>query len=181
MDQTTMPMQTPRDLFVHELSEVRSAEQIVATMLEAGIAAAVRADVRQALEHHLGETRQQLQNVERIFQRLGAHPRPVTCHAAEGLLTSLRESLASGPSATVTDALLLGGASKTEYFEVAAYNALIQQARNAGMTEIAQLLYDNLEQENAMRQTVDTMILEQAMEMGGRIDPSASTEASAGA
>lgn len=178
MDQSTMPMQTPMDLFVHELSDVRSAEQIVATMLEAGIAAVVRPDIRQALEDHLQETRGQIENVERIFQTLGAQPHPVTCHAAHGLMTSLQEALAAGPSDLVTDALILGGASKTEYFEVAAYNALLQQARNAGMAEIAQLLYANLEQENAMRQTVDTIIMEQAMEMGGAIPRADIAEAS---
>lgn len=179
MERTTMPMQSPMDLFVHGLSEARSAEQIIAGMLESGIAAASRPDVRRALEHHLGETRVQLQTIDTIFQQLGTQPHPVTCHAAQGLMTSLQEALAAGPSDPVKDALIVGGASKTEYFEVAVYNALLQQARNSGMAEIAQLLYENLEQENAMRQTVDTIILEMTVEMGGGAPRADIAEASA--
>ncbi|MCD6058511.1 MAG: hypothetical protein K0Q89_2041, partial [Thermomicrobiales bacterium] len=33
-DSRHMPMQTPQDLFVHELSDIRNAEQIIIQMLE---------------------------------------------------------------------------------------------------------------------------------------------------
>lgn len=173
----TMPMQSAMDLLVHELSEIRSAETTIVTMLETAIGAAARPDIRQALAHHLGETREQIANLERVFQALGLHPHPVVCRAATGLFESLQEALAAGPSEVVADALILDGASKTEYFEVASYNALVQRARASGMTEIAALLQQNLEQENAARQTVDTIILEQALEMAGLIEPTGSQDA----
>jgi ferritin-like metal-binding protein YciE len=175
----SMPMQSPLDLFVHELSEIQSAEQTIATMLETAIGVASRPDIRQALAHHLQETRQQIGTLERIFRQFGAQPHPIVCRAATGLLASLQEALAAEPSTIVTDALILDAASKTEYFEVACYNALVQRTRAGGMTEIAALLQQHLEQENAARQTVDTIILEQAIELGGLIDPNTAMDSAA--
>jgi ferritin-like metal-binding protein YciE len=164
---TSMPMQTPLDLIVHELSELLSAEKIIATMLETAVNAATRPDIRQVLANHVKETASHAANLERIFRDLGAVPHAVASRTAGGLMVELQEALATKPSDLVTDALILGGVSKTEYFEVASYNALVQQTRANGMTEIAAILQQNLEQENAARQAVDTIIDEQAIELAG--------------
>lgn len=162
-----MPMQSPTDLFIHELSDVYSAEQIVLDMLQQASARVRGTELRQAIEHHAQETRRHISSIEGVFQTLGAQPHSIVCHAAEGLRQSLQEAISANPSEAVLDGVIAGGASKTEYLEVASYNVLVQMARAMGRTDIAETLQQNLEQENAMRQRVDGIIYELAHLMTG--------------
>jgi ferritin-like metal-binding protein YciE len=162
-----MPMQSPTDLFVHELSEVHSTERIVLEMLRRAGPLVHDGELRRAIEHHAQETRQHIASVEGIFQTLGAQPHPVQSHAAEGLHQSLQEALSAHPSDLVLDGVIAGAASKTEYFEVASYNLLVQMARAMGHGDIAEALQHNLEQENAMRQRVDGIYYELTHRMTG--------------
>jgi ferritin-like metal-binding protein YciE len=63
-----MPMQTPQDLFVHELSDIRSAEEIVAKMLSEAQNLVQDPQTRQGLQQHEEETRQQITNLDQIFR-----------------------------------------------------------------------------------------------------------------
>jgi ferritin-like metal-binding protein YciE len=94
-DSRQMPMQTPQDLFVHELSDIRNAEQIIIQMLEqaqgmvqnpqlkeglrmhaayTGLVEKARAmgrtEAAQLLQQNLQEEQQMLQRVEQISQQL---------------------------------------------------------------------------------------------------------------
>jgi ferritin-like metal-binding protein YciE len=54
----------------------------------------------------------------------------------------------------------LGGAVKTEHYEMAMYTGLVQMARDLGETDAAQLLQDNLDQEKEMAVRVETLARE---------------------
>jgi ferritin-like metal-binding protein YciE len=54
----------------------------------------------------------------------------------------------------------LGGAAKTEHYEMAMYTGLVQMAKDLGETEAAQLLQDNLDQEKEMAVRVETLARE---------------------
>ena len=148
----SMPMATPLDLFVHELSEMLSAEQIVTEMLGIASGAASNAQLKQGLQHHQSKSEQHASNLQQALQMLGQPPHPVTCYAAEGLMQSLEEGIQSSQSDMVTDGLITAGAIKTEHLEIACYNGLIQKAQMMEQTEVATLLQQNLQQEEQMLQ-----------------------------
>jgi ferritin-like metal-binding protein YciE len=150
-----MPMKTPQDLFVHELSDIHSAEQIIVTMLGEAQAMVQNPQLKQGLQQHEQETRQQIKNLEQIFQQLGTQPHPVHCHAVEGLHEQLREVQQSQPSPQVLEGVVCGGAAKTEHYEIAAYTGLVKKARAMGQTEAARLLEQNLQQEQTTLQKVE--------------------------
>ena len=150
-----MPMQTPQDLFVHELSDVLSAEQIIAQMLGEAQGMVQNPQFKQSLQQHEQETRQQIRNLEQIFQQMGAQPHPVHCHAVEGLREELTEVQQSQPSPQVLEGVVCAGAAKTEHYEIAAYTGLVKKARAMGQTEAAQLLEQNLQQEQNMLQQLE--------------------------
>ena len=62
-----------------------SAEQIILTMLPELVKEALHPEVKQAIQEHEKETRQQVSNLDQAFEQLGEQPEPTTCHAAEGL------------------------------------------------------------------------------------------------
>ncbi len=152
-----MTLATPRDLFLHELSDTLSAENIILGMLEELQQETQHPDIKSAVTHHHKETQQQIKNVEKIFEQLGAQPEQTSCYAAEGLKQehdSLKEEQSS-PS--VLELGNLAGASKTEHYEIASYTALVQMARDMGEKEAVELLKENLAQEKEMARTVESL------------------------
>lgn len=150
-----MPMKTPQDLFVHELSDIHSAEQIIAKMLGEAQGMVQNPQLKQGLQQHEQETRQHAKNIEQIFQQMGAQPHQVECKAVQGLFEELKEAKQSQPSPEVLEGVVAGGAAKTEHYEIAAYTGLVKKARAMGQTEAAQLLEQNLQQEQTMLQQVE--------------------------
>lgn len=149
-----MPLVTPRDLFLHELSDTLSAENIVLKMLGELQTESANTDVKAAYKHHEAETRQQIKNVEAVFKQLGEKPEETTCHAAEGLKEEHAALKEEQPSELVQEMGNLGGAAKTEHYEIASYTVLVQMAKDLGETEAADLLKENLDQEKEMARTV---------------------------
>ncbi len=152
-----MSLATPRDLFLHELSDTMSAEQIVLKMLGTLQQETGNADVKAALKHHESETKEQIKNLEKVFKQLGEEPEDTTCHAAEGLKQEHDALKEEDPSPLVLEMGNLGGAAKTEHYEIASYTALIQMAKDLGEPEIADLLKENLSQEKEMASTVEKL------------------------
>ena len=152
---TTMPMQTPQDLFVHELSDILSGEQIIARMLEQAQGMVQMEELRDGLRMHQEQSLQQAERVQQVIRMMGQEPHPVTCHAAEGLMASLMEVVQSNPSPEVLEGAVVAGACKTEHLEIAAYTGLVEKAKAMGMTDAQDLLKQNLQEEEAMLKQVE--------------------------
>jgi ferritin-like metal-binding protein YciE len=149
------PMQSPMDLFVHELSDIHQAEQIIAQTLGEAQGLVRNPQLKQALQQHQQETQQQAQNVKRVIEMLGQRPHPVVCHAVEGLRTELKDAQKAKPSPEILEGLVVAGGQKTEHYEIAAYTGLVKKARLMGQTEAAQLLQQNLQQEQQALQKLE--------------------------
>lgn len=152
-----MGLETPRDLFIHELSDTMSAENIVLKMLGELQDETENSDVKAAVKHHETETKQQIRNLEKVFKLLDETPEQTTCHAAEGLKEEHAALKKEKPSPIVLELGNLAGAAKTEHYEIASYTGLIQMAKDLGETEIADLLKENLDQEKEMAKKVESL------------------------
>jgi len=152
-----VPIETPRELFVHELSDIMSAESIIAKMLPDLQKEAVTAEVKAAMGEHLKETREQIDVLKQVFKALGEKPEETTCHAAEGLKQEHDALLEEEPTPEMLEMGNLGGAAKTEHYEIATYTTLVQMAKDLGEREVADLLKRNLDQEKAMSRRVEAL------------------------
>src|SRR5215216_5338422 len=156
----TMPLTTPRELFVHELSDAMSAEQQILKMLPELQNEALNHELQEALKTHEEETRQQVRNIQEVFRQLGETPEATTCYAVKGLDEEHKALLKEQPSPEILEMANLGAASKTEHYEMAMYTSLVQMAKDLGENEAAQLLQDNLDQEKEMAVRVETLARE---------------------
>ena len=150
-----MPLETPRDLFVHELSDVLSAERIILELLPELGKEARHPDAKQAFKEHEAQTKEQVKNLEQVFKELGAKPEATTCFGAEGLAKEHQAILKERPTPEVLEMANLSGAVKTEHYEIATYTGLVQMAKDLGEREIARLLQENLDQEKEMAKRVE--------------------------
>lgn len=164
-DSAQMSMQTPQDLFVHELSDIYNAEQIIVQMLEQAQGLVQTPQLQEGLRMHAEQSRQQAQRIQQIFDQMGMPPHPVQCHAVQGLFQELQEAQQYQPSAQVLEGLVVGGAAKTEHYEIAAYTGLIEKARAMGRTEAVQLLQQNLQEEQQMLQRVEQIAQQLTQQM----------------
>lgn len=152
-----MPMSTARDAFVHELSDMLSAENIIHKMLGQVVKETKLPDAQKAFEKHRDETEEHISNIELTFKAIGEKPEKTTCHAAEGLSEEHKALKEEKPTDHALELGLLGGAGKTEHYEIASYTLLVQMAKDLGETEAAKLLQKNLDQELAMSKTVESL------------------------
>jgi ferritin-like metal-binding protein YciE len=155
-----MSLSSPRELFVHELADAMSAEQIILGMLPELAKEARHPEVKKAIQEHEKETRQQVKNLQAVFKQLGETPEPTTCHAAEGLKEEHQSLHEEQPTPEVLEMANLAGAAKTEHYEIATYTALVRMARELGEREAATLLKENLDQEKAMAKRVEALAKE---------------------
>ena len=173
-----MPMQTPRDLFLYELSALHSSEQMIATMLPTLMQEAGDQQLKQGLEHHLQETQQQISNLEQAFQQLGAQPMQVPCKAVEGLKQDHDAFLQQQPLEQALTAFVVGASAKTEHFEMACYRGLVEKAQAMGEQQVVQLLQQNLQQEETMARQVEQIGRQLSQQMVGQMGGETGQQAS---
>lgn len=149
-----MTIATPRELFVHELSDAMSAEQQILKALPELQQEALNADFKQALKDHETETKGHVKNLEAVFKQIGEKPEATTCYGMKGLIDEHKAMHEEKPSPEILELANLSGAEKTEHYEMVAYTGLVQMAKDLGETESAQLLQENLDQEKAMAKRV---------------------------
>ena len=153
-----MSLETPRDLFLHELSDLLSAENIFLGMLEESAKLTDNADAKKAYNDHHKETKGQIDRLNKMFKIMGEEPEEVSCHAAEGLREEHDELKSEKPEGLVKELGLLMGADKSEHYEISSYRNLMNMARSMGENEVADLLGETLAEEEEADKLVRSIV-----------------------
>jgi ferritin-like metal-binding protein YciE len=148
---------TQRELFLHELGDILYVEQkLTEEVLPKLIQEVTDSDFRKGLERHLEQTRGHVTNLEQIFDSMGERPEAEKCVGFEGLKKE-HDELTSEVSETLIDMVDTGAAARTEHYEIAAYNGLIEMARALGESEAVNLLEENLKEEREALHEVESV------------------------
>jgi len=151
-------MNSPKELFVHELQDMYYAEKTLTKVLPKLASEATDPELSKAFQHHLTQTRGQVENLERVFKNLGKRAEGKTCPGIDGIKEEHDSFMEENdPSARVLDVFLTGAAARAEHYEIAAYTGLIAQAKALGERESAELLDTNLRQEKEALKTVESI------------------------
>jgi ferritin-like metal-binding protein YciE len=151
-------MNDPRELFLHELGDILYAERALVKTLPKLEKEASDEKLATGFSQHLEQTKQHVSNLEKAFETLGEKPKAEKCAGIEGLKQEHDEFVAKeSPSPEVLDSFLVGAGSRTEHYEIAAYEGLITMAEAMGETKVAKLLNQNLDQEHKTLETLKTI------------------------
>ncbi|WP_130831691.1 YciE/YciF ferroxidase family protein [[Erwinia] mediterraneensis] len=143
-----MTVKTLKDLFIHDLSDVYSAEKQITRALPKMARAASDESLRTAFETHLEETQGQIERLDQLIEKTeGIKLKRMKCHALEGLVEEAQEIIDSVEKGEVRDQGLIGAAQKVEHYEIATYGTLYAMAVKLGYKEAAKLLQETLEEE----------------------------------
>jgi ferritin-like metal-binding protein YciE len=145
------------ELFVDELKDLYSAEKQITRALPKLAKAATSEELRKAFLSHLEETNGQIVRLEKAFEILGKNPRGKTCVGMKGVLEEGAEMLEDTDKGDVRDAGLISAAQRVEHYEMAGYGSARNFATLLGLSEIAELLEETLEEEKAADQKLTSI------------------------
>src|SRR5689334_24680355 len=141
-----MQLQTLNELFAHEVADLYSAEQQLVSALPKMAQAATNQELREAFEHHLDETRDQVRRLEEIRAEIASTHSQI-CKGMQGLIAEGQEIIAAGGDATVRDAALISAAQRIEHYEIAAYGTARTLAGELDLGDARDLLDQTLDEE----------------------------------
>ena len=143
------PIKTLDDLFVHTLQDIYYAEQQITKALPKMIGKVQDAQLKQALQSHLAETKNQITRVEQVFQMHGQPAKAVTCPAIDGILDEAEAIMGDASDHEVLDAAALAAAQAVEHYEITRYGTLIAWAKQLGRNDCASIMQKTLDEEKA--------------------------------
>jgi ferritin-like metal-binding protein YciE len=150
------------EMFLEQLEDLYDAEQRLTKALPKMAAAAHNSALKSAFQEHLRQTEGHVSRLERAFQTLGKSAKTKTCEAMKGLVSEGEEIISSSGQADVKDAALIAAAQRVEHYEIAGYGSARTFAQRLGKQDIARLLQETLQEEEATDKKL-TSIAEQSI------------------
>jgi ferritin-like metal-binding protein YciE len=160
-----MAAKTIEDLFLHELSDIYSAEKQLTKALPKMARAASSPDLSSAFETHLQETQGQIERIDQVVEKCGLRLKRVKCMAMEGLVEEGKEIIDEIEKGPLLDAALIGAAQKVEHYEIASYGTLCAFAKQMGQQDALKLLLETLQEEKSTD--------EKLTQLAGKVNPTA--------
>src|SRR5690349_21054273 len=148
---------TLHDAFIDELRDAYDAEQQLIKALPKLAEAATSGELRQAFEDHLEETRGHAERLEQVFGALGEKVQGKHCEGIAGIIEEGNSVMDEEFDEQAMDAVLIAAGQRAEHYEMAAYGTLIAWANAMGHTEAADLLQQNLDEEEAADEKLTTL------------------------
>jgi ferritin-like metal-binding protein YciE len=156
-----MKITSLEEAFIHELSDIYSAEKQITKALPKLARAASNEKLVEGFEMHLEETEGQIERLEQIVDLYNIKLKRIKCKAMEGLVEEGEEVVKNIEEGHVRDAMLIVGAQKVEHYEIASYGSLIALAKQLGLDDAIDLLEETLEEEKATDMKLSELALEE--------------------
>ncbi|MDQ3019360.1 MAG: ferritin-like domain-containing protein [Bacteroidota bacterium] len=147
-------LKTLEDFFIEELKDLYSAEKQLTKALPKMVKAANSQELKDAFQHHLGETENQVKRLEDISKDIGKTLGGKKCKAMEGLIEEGKEIIEVDAEPAVKDAALIAAAQKVEHYEIASYGCCVTYARLLNNEKAENLLQETLDEEGNADKTL---------------------------
>jgi ferritin-like metal-binding protein YciE len=144
-----MELETLKDLYIHELKDLYSAENQLIKALPKMAKAATSEELIAGFEEHLEQTEKHAERLEQILNSHGETTRGPKCKGMEGVISEGDEMIKEDADDDVKDAGLISAAQRVEHYEMAGYGCARTYAELLGDTQGAKLLQKTLEEEKA--------------------------------
>jgi ferritin-like metal-binding protein YciE len=143
-----MQLNTLNDVLEEQLTDLYSAEQQLITALPKMAQGASNAELRQAFETHLQETRGHFERLQELLPTLGIQAGGETCEAMQGLIKEGDKIVQAQGDPTAKDAALIAAAQRVEHYEIAAYGTARTLADQLDLDDAKDILDQTLDEES---------------------------------
>ncbi|MEO7723684.1 MAG: ferritin-like domain-containing protein [Chthoniobacterales bacterium] len=144
-----MELETLKDLYIHELKDLYSAENQIIKALPKMAKAASSSKLTAGFQKHLEETKEHAARLEKILKSHDETTRGPKCKGMEGLIKEGSEMIKEDADEDVRDAGLIAAAQRVEHYEMAGYGCARTYANLLGDKDGARLLQKTLDEEGA--------------------------------
>ncbi len=144
-----MKIKSLRDLYVHELKDLLSAERQLIKALPKMAKAATNEELAAGFEEHLTQTEEHAKRLEKILDGLGESNRVEKCLAMEGLIAEGEKGVEEDMPKEMLDVALIAIAQKVEHYEISGYGTVRTLAETLGEDDAAELLRTTEDEESA--------------------------------
>ncbi len=146
------------EFFVDELKDIYWAEQHVVKTLPKMQKAATSDELKKAFGNHLEESKGHVARLEKAFGILGKKAVAKKCEAMAGIVKEGTDIIGETEKGTATrDVGLVLAGQKVEHYEISTYGGLVQLAKTMGHDDVADLLYQTLQEEKKADETLTTV------------------------
>ena len=143
-----MQFNSLRDVLQEQLEDILSAERQLVEALPKMAKAASSEELREAVEHHLEETRGHVQRAQEALGELGVSSTSTVCEGMKGLIEEGEEIIQATGDSLAKDAALIAAAQRVEHYEIAAYGTARQLADDLDLGGIRDLMDQTLDEES---------------------------------
>ena len=143
-----MKLDSLETLFIEELRDLYSAENQLVKALPKMAKRASSEELKQAFEEHLELTKEHVERLDEIFEKLGKPAKGKTCKGMKGLIEEGSEVLEEHGETSVIDAALIAAAQKVEHYEIATYGTVRTWAEMLDQDDAVDLLQQTLDEES---------------------------------
>ena len=145
---------TLEDVFIEQLRDLYNAENQLIKALPKMAKAAHSTELKEGFEHHLEQTKEHANRLEKIFAELDEKPTGKTCKAMKGLVEEGAETIKENATPEAKDALLIAAAQRVEHYEMAGYGSVRTYAKLLGHDQAAETLQTTLDEETETDKTL---------------------------
>lgn len=142
-----MELETLKDLYIHELKDLYSAETQLIKALPKMAKAAKNRQLTAGFNQHLEQTKRQAKRLEQVLKSHGESTRGPKCEGMEGLIAEGDKMVKEDAEDEVRDAGLIAAAQRVEHYEIAGYGCARTYAELLGDKKGARLLNTSLQEE----------------------------------
>ena len=147
-----MQLETLKDLYIHELKDLYSAEQQLVKALPKMAKSARNKELAAGFQEHLEQTKGHAQRLEQILSSHKQTSRGPKCKGMAGIVAEGAELIEEEADEEIKDAGLISAAQRVEHYEMAGYGTARTYADLLNDKEGANLLRMTLEEEKATDQ-----------------------------
>jgi len=143
-----MELETLKDLYIHELKDLYSAEKQIIKALPKMAKAATNEQLAAGFEEHFEQTKEHAVRLEKILTTHDESTRGPKCEGMEGMIKEGEEMIEEDAEDEVRDAGLIAAAQRVEHYEMAGYGCARTYAELLGDQHGVQLLQTTLIEES---------------------------------
>jgi len=143
-----MKLETLKDLYIHELKDLYSAEKQIIKALPKMAKAATNEQLAAGFEEHFEQTKEHAVRLEKILMIHDESTRGPKCEGMEGVIKEGEEMIEEDAEDEVRDAGLIAAAQRVEHYEMAGYGCARTYAELLGDQHGVQLLQTTLIEES---------------------------------
>ncbi|KYH24873.1 hypothetical protein HAPAU_32500 [Halalkalicoccus paucihalophilus] len=146
-----MSVDSTEDLFVEGLQHIYYTEQRLVDALEELESTSSADELKEGFSEHRSETQNHIERLEEVFEAVGQDPDGAEDPVVEGMIEAHEEFVDKDPSDGALDRFNIAAGQKSEHYEIACYGNLTPMAAQLGLDETADLLEQNMrEEQNAL-------------------------------